>query len=466
METDAFLILVLARTSRADGRLVGAGDRAARYLSGRRRALPWLRAGARRATGARWWPPSRASCWWPRPPACCRRAVAGAAGRRAGAAGRVLRPRGLVAVAAPATAAAPAPRGGASTLLAAGAGLGRAVLPPDRRRPASRVPVEGLPLVVVAGLPWRAPARFGRRASGSALAGRSPSSSCSTWVPTRPGPALRPGHRLALPGLGDGLLRDSLGTRGAAPPVARRRPGGRGAGPDAARVLRLTGRSPATAGRRSAALVALARRPRSAAGRPRPAPPGWRRPGPPGPRGPARPGAVRRAVADDPYVATPPDLLLRGCAARTCCWSSWRATAGSRSEGPRPRPASTRALDAGTQRLTGGLATRSAFLTSPTFGADQLARPLHPAVRALGGQPAPVRPAGGPRPVHATARSAGPAGGRSATSRPTPRTGRRAGVLPLGPAVRRPQRRVPRPAVRLRVDARPVHARARSSASS
>ena len=94
----------------------------------------------------------------------------------------------------------------------------------------------------------------------------------------------------------------------------------------------------------------------------------------------------------------------------------------------RSRPASTRCSTTAPDACRpAGFAARSAFLTSPTFGGDQLAGALHAAVRAVGRQPAALRRAGDqPRGSRSARPSAAPAGAPSATCRPTRTTGRRA----------------------------------------
>ncbi len=106
---------------------------------------------------------------------------------------------------------------------------------------------------------------------------------------------------------------------------------------------------------------------------PRPARPRVRlRPGEPDPLRAARPARLRPGGAGRPArVVRRPASCSPGCAARTCCSCSSRATAGSRSQdsddGARRRPRSSTTAPAGSTRPASR--SRSAFLTSPTFGA-------------------------------------------------------------------------------------------------
>ena len=98
-------------------------------------------------------------------------------------------------------------------------------------------------------------------------------------------------------------------------------------------------------------------------------------------------------IGTDAYAGSRPDRrrCSPGCRARTCCSSSSRATAGSPCRTRRTRAGIDQVLDQGTQQLTpAGYQSRSAFLTSPTFGAGSWLAHSTPAVRALGGQPAPL----------------------------------------------------------------------------
>ena len=171
------------------------------------------------------------------------------------------------------------------------------------------------------------------------------------------------------------------------------------------------------------------------------------RAGEPDPRRAARPARVRpgragrpaRAYAAEPAAHRP---ARQGRAVRVR--RELRPGGGRRAR--RSRPASTGSsttAPAGSTRP--GFGSRSAFLTSPTFGGDQLAGALDAAVRAVGRQPAALRRAGDQPPAHAEpGRSAGPAGARSATCRPNTHDWPQGRVLPLRPALRLPQRRLPR----------------------
>ena len=90
----------------------------------------------------------------------------------------------------------------------------------------------------------------------------------------------------------------------------------------------------------------------------------------------------------------------------------------------------------------------------------QLAGALHPAVGRLGRQPAALRPARRDRPLHA---QRGVQAGRVADRRrrAVEQPGLAGGVvvLPLRQALRPAQRRLSRPEVRVRLDARPVRPR-------
>ena len=81
--------------------------------------------------------------------------------------------------------------------------------------------------------------------------------------------------------------------------------------------------------------------------------------------------ADRAAFADQlaAPAASVPAAADAGCAARTWCSPSWRATAGWRSRIRRSHRGSTRSWTTAPRQLTAaGFTSRSAFLTSPTFG--------------------------------------------------------------------------------------------------
>ncbi len=177
-------------------------------------------------------------------------------------------------------------------------------------------------------------------------------------------------------GIGIETLRDAVGRSSAdlaiAGAVAARRRAPRPPGPGAAagdagrrRASRLGAAGGGGAGRRlagpprrrRAGRLLERRRPRRRRG-----PGGAGRAG--GSRG-ARPRARPRPV---PRHARPA-AAHRACGARTSCSCSSRATDASRSRTRPSRPASTPCSSRGTAQLrAAGFASRSAFLTSPTFG--------------------------------------------------------------------------------------------------
>ena len=76
-----------------------------------------------------------------------------------------------------------------------------------------------------------------------------------------------------------------------------------------------------------------------------------------------------REIAADPMPTPRPPGCCAVCRARTSSWSSWSPTAASRCR-TRPSPGVDAVLDDGSRRLRrAGWQARSAFLTSPTFGA-------------------------------------------------------------------------------------------------
>ena len=147
---------------------------------------------------------------------------------------------------------------------------------------------------------------------------------------------------------------------------------------------------------------------------------------------------------------------------------SSRATAGSRSQGTDVSPAGRRRARRGDRAAAGGrLLGPERVPHLADVRRHQLAGPLHPAVRAVGRQPAALRPARRERPAHPQRRLQA---GRLAHRRRRPvqhhglARGRRRSTTTT--ALRRPQRRLPGPRFSYAADARPVHAVAPSSAAS
>ena len=188
--------------------------------------------------------------------------------------------------------------------------------------------------------------------------------------------------RLALRRLARRAARDSFGARpgrrcsSRARRCGRRAAGARAAGGAAAHPRRRCATAPGAAGRVAglAVLWLVLACSTCAAGRARRLP-GHRRlrlrPGHPDPRPAARPARVRRRGRAPTRSATAGRRAVdRAARARTCCSSSSRATGGWRSRARPSRPASSRSSTQGTEQLEEpGFASRSAFLTSPTFGA-------------------------------------------------------------------------------------------------
>ena len=99
-------------------------------------------------------------------------------------------------------------------------------------------------------------------------------------------------------------------------------------------------------------------------------------------------------IAHDPFRDVSGDGLLAGLRGKDVLLVFVESYGRAALEDPAISPGVKDALKAGTGELeSAGFSARSAFLTSPTSGRGQLAGPLHPAVRALGGQPAAVQPA-------------------------------------------------------------------------
>ena len=174
-------------------------------------------------------------------------------------------------------------------------------------------------------------------------------------------------------------------------------------------------------------------------------------------------------IRHDRFRDTPAARLLTACAARTSCSSFVEsygkvAVTGLRRSRRRSTPCSTQ----GTTRLqAAGFAARSGFLTSSDVRRAQLARALHPAVGGLGRQPAALRPARQDRPPDAQRRvQAGRLAHRRRRAVEQPDLAAGVVVLPLRQALRPAQRRLSRPAVLVRLDARPVRPRWPCSASS
>ena len=108
-------------------------------------------------------------------------------------------------------------------------------------------------------------------------------------------------------------------------------------------------------------------------------------------------------IGRDRFRDTPGDQLLTGLRGKDVIARVRRELREGRGRRtPRSRRGSMPLLAKGTTRLqAAGFSSRSAFLTSSTFGGAQLAGALHPAVGGLGRQPAALRPARQDRPLHA-----------------------------------------------------------------
>ena len=177
----------------------------------------------------------------------------------------------------------------------------------------------------------------------------------------------------------------------------------------------------------------------------------------------ARPPDVRRRDRDRPYAGEPGRPAADGAARQGRAARLRRELRPGRGAGHVVlRRASTPCSTTGTRQLrAAGYSSRSAFLTSPTFGAAQLAGALDAAVRAVGRQPARYGQLLGADRLTLTERvRARPAGAPSSTSRPNtedwPEGEEFYGFDQMYDA-----RNVgyAGPGVRLRVDARPVHPR-------
>ena len=160
--------------------------------------------------------------------------------------------------------------------------------------------------------------------------------------------------------------------------------------------------------------------------------------------------------------ATPrPPTCSPGCAARTCWWSSSRATAGSRSTTRALSPGVVAALDDGTRRLE---ARRLRARAAPTSPPPRSARSAGSPTRRS--SPGSVVDSQQRYDVLVTTDRRDPvqpvrrAGWRTVAVGPGQRPRLAAGrVLRLRPRLRLAQRRLPRAALRLPDDARPVHPR-------
>ena len=293
------------------------------------------------------------------------------------------------------------------------------------------------------------------RAFGSLLGRAARREGARHGLPHGVRPAVRPAQRLGATSVPRvGVLGDSVGRTGALAAVVARR--GR-----AARRPRRGCPSPRCASTR---LVAEHRRGRPGASSARSARPGWscavsgvqlapgcrsRRAAPP-----TSPSTQVDQVRAD--LARPADVRARrsprpapvrarrtgcspGCAARTCCWSSSRATAGSPSRARRSRRRSTPCSTPARERLTQRrvlVAQRVPHLAD--VRRRQLAGARDAAVRAVGRQPAALRPAAPRRPVHADRARSASAGWRTVfdVARRHPGLAGGPGVLPLRPALR------------------------------
>ena len=296
-------------------------------------------------------------------------AAAGAAGRGAGAARRVVRPRRVVAVADPDGRRCRTPRAAGVTLLALGAVWVALVLPHDPGDLA-RLPVEASCWSSPSPCsPGGAPGRSRPPCSGSALAVVVVVEAFDAGFEHVPGPALRPAHRLGLP---------RPGRRGARRLDRRRRgPRDRRRWPPSLVVALLVLLPLATvraAGDDRPAPSAGARQPRrrarrgtARAGRRRPAPPGSRttrssRCAPTSPTG----RRSRREIAADPYADAPPRPAAPGPARQgRAAWSSSSPTAGSPLQGTSFAPGVEAVVDDGTRRLDGRGLVEPAAPSSP-----------------------------------------------------------------------------------------------------
>ena len=308
--------------------------------------------------------------------------------------------------------------------------------------------------------PRRAAARHGRRAGGRARPadGRQ---GARHGLLRGPRPALRPVIDWRYLGSAVGLVDDSLGPAGGGRGrAARRAGGGRAAGADAAGAAAADpGRDPAPApdaaggGRRWAPRWVLCAVLGVQVGAGRPGRVDARdlgvrlRAGGPDPVRAPRPARLRPGGAGRPaaaYAGRP--SCSPGCAARTCSSSSSRATAGSRSRTRRSRPASTRSST-----------PAPAGSTRPGFGSPQ--RVPHLADlrrRSAGWRTRRCSPGCGSTASSATtcwstsdrltlSQAFERAGWRTVGDVPANTARLAAGrVLPLRPALRLPQRRLPR----------------------
>ena len=489
MEVDAFLILVLSVYVAPDRRLVGAGDRAGALRAAARRADAAVAAppgaAAALAQGGRGDPGHRAGAWPPR--TCCPDVLSVAGARRGpGPAGRVLRPRRVVAVAAarqPRSCPRSADRWPGARVVAGPDGDRRApaltvwfalVVPNDVDRPDARGvradPARGAAAArarrwSLRPLARRVSAVVVRAGAGAAGGREGP----GHGLQRGDGPAVRPGQRLGLP-------RPGLRSAGRLdrPARARSRPlvvvallVGRGAGPDAAVggpadpagaaaprdvAARRGGRWPSSGccarcpgcSSRPARPVASTQRP-----------PTWRlREVGQVRAGIAGPGGLREARSRTTTIATSPaNRLLTGLRGKDVLLVFVESYGRVAVQDSDFSPEIDAVLDNGTDRLRGRgvlLAQRVPDLADVRRG--QLAGALHAAVGAVGQQPAALQPARSPddRTTLTSAFRAGGLADRVRRTRDHARLAGGRGVLRVRPALRLHEHPVRRPEVRLR----------------
>ena len=299
---------------------------------------------------------------------------------------------------------------------------------------------------------WSAAA--GRHCPGAA--GRA--EGCSTSASSRPSTGRSTRSSTGLRRLRSGCVHDSIG-RGAATvllvvgallvvavlvlmplAVVPARPAGVGAARRApARRGRALGRVAAAGPARPAGVAAVRSR--------RPARRRRLRAGQPDPRRAAGPAAVRDVRRGRPAGQRPADRLLTGLRGKDVLFVFVESYGRVAVQGSAVSPGVDAVLDAGTRRLhAAGFSLAQRVPDLADLRRRQLARALDPAVRALGGQPAALRPPGDQRPAHAEPRRSGaPAGAPSPTCRPTPGDWPQGAFYGYDQRLRRAQRRLPGP---------------------
>ena len=177
---------------------------------------------------------------------------------------------------------------------------------------------------------------------------------------------------------------------------------------------------------------------------------------------------LAREIAHDRFRATPGDRLLTGLRGKDVLLVFVESYGRVAVQGSSFSPRVDAVLDRGTAQLrAAGFSSRSAFLTSPTFGGlSWLAHStLQSGIRVDGqrryDQLVEQRP---PHP-HPGVQARRLAGGRRHAGEP-PRVAGGLELLPLRQDLRPPQPRLPRPGLRPAADARPVHAARPCSAAS